>query len=150
MYFISIHRMKQENTLSKPQLMELHHRWIILFLLPVFDVANHSALWSQRTSVLDVKGLSWNEGEIKPLKQLRYHHFSLHLKIYNHQSGCLSFCLRSRFIDNKFMFYPTHLSKVLSQARTGSKRKREITVIRPGKTNKKKVIKFYLPYYDGF
>lgn len=51
-----------------------------LFLLPVFNGANHSALRPQHASVPDVKGLSRDEGEVEPLEQLRHHNFSLHLK----------------------------------------------------------------------
>lgn len=51
----------------------------LYLVIPVSDRAHHTTLRPERASVLDVKALSWRKGEIKPLKQLGHHHFSLHL-----------------------------------------------------------------------
>lgn len=51
----------------------------LFLVIPVSDGAHHPALWPERASVLDVKGLSRHQTEVKPLEQLGHHHFRLHL-----------------------------------------------------------------------
>ena len=56
----------------------------LILVLSVLNRAHHSTLWPERASVPDVKALSWDKSEIKPLEQLGHHHFSLHLKTHHH------------------------------------------------------------------
>ena len=51
----------------------------LFLVIPVCDRAQHSTLRPQGARVQDVKGLSRQKAEVKPLEQLRHHHFSLHL-----------------------------------------------------------------------
>ena len=51
--------------------------------ISVFNVANNPTLGPQGSSVEDVKGLSWYQTELKPLKQLGHHHLSLHLESHH-------------------------------------------------------------------
>lgn len=56
----------------------------LILVVPVSDGAHHSTLRPECDSVQDVKGLSRQEGEVKPLEQLGHHHFSLHLESPHH------------------------------------------------------------------
>ena len=98
---------------------------------PVCNVANNPALGPQGAGVQDVKGLSWYQAELKPLKQLGHHHLSLHLEPHHTHAQFV-------ILDNFFgvsMFgmstCVTHLCKLLSQTGAWSKSEGVVTVVRP-------------------
>lgn len=88
-----------------------------LFLLPVFDQTRHSIPRLQSASVPNLKGLSWDEAEVKPLEQLCHHNFSLHLKTQNQLIFSVRAVIHAVGLNtvNRCLCV-AHLSKVLSQA----------------------------------
>ena len=100
--------------------------------ISVFNVANNPTLGPQGSSVEDVKGLSWYQTELKPLKQLGHHHLSLHLESHHTHA---QFEFLDFFFPGDSMFgvstCVTHLCKLLSQTGAWSESKGEVTVVGP-------------------